>query len=360
MTVSFIIVALNAEKTIKSLLNDIDNQSYDHKKIQLIFVDSLSSDKTLEILKEFKEKSENQYMSIVLKSNPKKILPCGWNIALKEVVGDIVLRVDAHSHIPEDFIAKNVEHIENGEFITGGPRKSIIDKHSNWQDVLLFCETSLFGSGIAKYRNSETTQYVSTLAHAAYKTDVFREVGGYDERLARTEDNEIHYRMKKAGYKFLFSTDIRSFHHARNSFKRMVRQKFQNGYWIGLTMGISPKCFSIYHFAPLMFALSLILGTAIGVAGNFSLLILIACLYAIANLLMTLLSLRGNKLNWMYILSPILFLILHLSYGIGTLYGIIKMPFWRLKPQNKECMEINNVKRILNERKHDNHMQEGE
>ena len=53
-------------------------------------------------MKEFKEENENKYMSVVLKSNPKKILPCGWNIALKEVVGDIVLRVDAHSHIPED------------------------------------------------------------------------------------------------------------------------------------------------------------------------------------------------------------------------------------------------------------------
>ena len=108
MTVSFIVVALNAEKTIKSLLEDLNNQTYPHKDIQLIFVDSLSTDKTLKILNNFKKDYENEYMSVSIKNNPKKILPCGWNIALKEVLGDVVLRVDAHSHIPEDFIEKNV------------------------------------------------------------------------------------------------------------------------------------------------------------------------------------------------------------------------------------------------------------
>ncbi len=350
MTVSFIVVALNAEKTIKSLLEDLNNQTYPHKDIQLIFVDSLSTDKTLKILNNFKKDYENEYMSVSIKNNPKKILPCGWNIALKEVLGDVVLRVDAHSHIPEDFIEKNVEHIKNGEFITGGPRKSIIDKQSNWQDVLLFCETSLFGSGIAKYRNSETTQYVNTLAHAAYKTDVFRKVGGYDERLARTEDNEIHFRMREAGYKFLFSTDIKSFHHARSSLKKMVKQKFLNGKWIGLTMGVSPKCFSIYHFAPLAFVLAIIASIIFGLFVNWNLFIGILSLYGVANILMTLLSLKGNKLNSLYFLAPILFLILHLAYGTGTLLGILKMPFWKMKPENRECKEIENVKNVLNER----------
>lgn len=44
-----------------------------------------------------------------------KILPCGWNIAISESKGDILLRVDAHSRIPKNFIEENVNCIKSGE-----------------------------------------------------------------------------------------------------------------------------------------------------------------------------------------------------------------------------------------------------
>ena len=347
MLVSFIIVALNASKTLDSLLADLKAQSYDHKKIEFIFVDSLSTDNTKQIIENFKKDQEAEFSSIIILDNPKKILPCGWNIALKQAKGDIILRVDAHSHLPSDFIEQNVKHIESGEHITGGPRKSIIAKNNAWQQTLLLAETSMFGSGIAKYRNCDTTQYVNTLAHAAYKRDVFEAVGGYDERLARTEDNEIHYRMKQAGFHFLFSSDIKSFHHARSSLSKMLRQKYLNGYWIGLTMGISPHCFSIYHFIPLCFVLALVVSIILGFCVSWIFPAVVVGGYVLVNLLMTLFSCLGNKFYLSYLCLPVLFFLLHCAYGIGTLWGLLKMPFWKHKPENKECLEIENTKRIL-------------
>ena len=46
MTVSVCIIAYNEEKTLTSLFSDIKNQDYPHNKMEVIFVNSMSSDRT--------------------------------------------------------------------------------------------------------------------------------------------------------------------------------------------------------------------------------------------------------------------------------------------------------------------------
>ena len=327
MKVSFIVVAYNAGSKLENLLEDLKKQDYNHNDIEIILVDSNSSDNTKDIMMKFKEINKT-FSKVLVLDNPKKILPCGWNIALEASTGDLILRVDAHSSLPNDFISKNVNRIDMGAKIVGGHRISIIDENNAWQKTLLIAEKSIFGSGIATYRRKEREEYVSTLAHAAYSREVFKKVGGYDERLARTEDNEIHYRMKKAGYKFLLDPTIKSYHHARNSLSKMIKQKYLNGYWIGLTMGISPKCFSIYHFVPLVFVLALIFSIIFAFVFSGIPLILLLGAYFTFNILNTIFSIISEKKHLDYLLLPFIFFLLHLSYGWGTLYGLIKLPFW--------------------------------
>ena len=333
MKVSFIVVAYNAGNKLENLLKDLKKQNYNHNDIEIILVDSSSSDNTKDVMMKFKDLNDS-FSRVIVLDNPRKILPCGWNVALAESTGEIILRVDAHSSLPKDFISKNVKRIEMGEKIVGGHRISIIDEENAWQKTLLIAEKSIFGSGIASYRRQETEEYVSTLAHAAYSRETFKKVGGYDERLARTEDNEMHYRMKEAGYKFLLDPTIKSYHHARNGLSKMMKQKYLNGYWIGLTMGVSPKCFSIYHFVPLLFVLAIIT-TIIGAVTITPIpLVLLLAVYFTFNIVNTIFSTLKEKKHFSYLLLPIIFFLLHISYGWGTLYGLIKLPFWIIKNKN--------------------------
>lgn len=329
MLVSFIIVAYNAEKVLKNSLDSLKNQTYPHKKIEVILVDSVSSDKTKKVMEQFK-KNNNDFKRIIILENPKKILPCGWNVALKEVKGEAVLRVDAHSTFPNNYIAENVKELENGENIVGGHRISVSADNTKWQKTLLIAEQSLFGSGIAKYRRTDNREYVNTLAHAMYRRGVFDKVGLYNEKLARTEDNEMHYRMHKAGFKFLLSPNIVSYHHARNTLKGMIKQKYGNGKWIGITMFYSPKCFSLYHFVPLFFVLFLIVSLILLIKTSIFIIIL-GILYGLFNLLNLIIIIINNGFSFYYLLLPFIFFILHLSYGIGTLYGLLKGPLYKRK-----------------------------
>ena len=102
MLVSFIIVAYNAEKFLDKSLESLAKQDYNHKKIEVILVDSSSTDNTKKTMNEFKKEKEEEFCKIEVLDNPKKTLPCGWNVALKEARGEVVLRVDAHTFLMKD------------------------------------------------------------------------------------------------------------------------------------------------------------------------------------------------------------------------------------------------------------------
>lgn len=336
MTVSFVIIAYNEERALPQLFENLKAQTYPKEKIEVLLVDGNSTDKTKVLMEEF-AKENTQYLAIKVLDNSKKLLSAGWNVALKNVTGEAVLRIDAHAQMPPEFIEKNVEQLQKGEDICGGKVENYSLTSSAWGEAVNTAENSMFGGSFAKFRRAEKAGYVSTAAFASYKREVFDKVGYFNEELARTEDNEMHYRMRKAGYKFYYTPDIVSSRETRNSFRKLAKQKYGNGYWIGLTMGVCPQCFSLYHFIPFLFVLG-ILGTSVLAAfGFWHLAALMWGAYALFTLASTIVSMLGAKFNGYLFLLPFMFLVLHLWYGIGTLIGLIKMPFWKRKMKRKQA-----------------------
>ena len=210
MTVSLCVVAYNEEVFLPNLLKDLSNQTYPHELIEIVLVDGRSFDKTREIMEKFKI-SDNTFMNVQVLDNPKRIQAAGWNIAIANAIGDVIIRIDAHTHIPAEFTTKNMVLQEKGEYVTGGVRPCLIEKPTAWKNTLLEVENSLFGSSINKSRHSREKQYVKSIFHAAYRHEVFEKVGFFNEKLLRTEDNEMHYRIRQAGYRFCFDPDIVSY-----------------------------------------------------------------------------------------------------------------------------------------------------
>ena len=190
----------------------------------------------------------------------------------------------------------------------------------------------MFGSSIASYRRSDKKMYTSSLFCGMYRREVFDKVGLYNEHLARTEDNDINYRIREAGFKLCYSPDIIYYQHARNTLKKMLRQKYLNGYWIGLTMGVNPKCFSVFHFVPFLFVMGIIFTTLLALFGMPLLSYLMWGLYVLFLIAMSALEMVKAP-SFAKLSLPFLFLALHVSYGAGTL--IIKMPFCCRKFRNR-------------------------
>lgn len=328
MVISFCVIAYNEENTIESLFEDIKNQDYPHEKMEVVLVNSMSTDFTKKLMEKFAEETQG-FLRIVVVDNPKKNQASGWNIAIQESRGDVIMRIDAHTKIPREFVSKNVKCLQTGEAITGGPRPNIADEDTPWKHTLMLAEDSLFGSSIAPYRKGHHKRYVKSVFHGAYRREVFEKAGLFNENLGRTEDNEMHYRIRQAGYKICYDPSIKSYQHTRNTWKKMIKQKYGNGYWIGLTLGVCPQCFSVYHFIPVCFVVALIVSIIIAILGCSIFLGIIVGMYTFVNIFMSIAACVRQKKNLYYFMLPLIFVSLHMAYGVGTLVGIVKMPFWK-------------------------------
>lgn len=347
MLVSLCVIAYNEEKVLNGLFRNISSQTYPHEKIEVVLVDSNSTDNTRSMMEDFKNTDYN-FNNVTIVTNEKYNQASAWNCALCVAKGDVIIRIDAHAQIPRDFILKCVENLEEGENIVGGGRPNIVDNETSWKLTLLAAEESLFGSSIAEYRRpTEKKEYHDSLFHAAYRREVFEKVGGFNESLGRTEDNELHYRIRQAGYKMCSCPDIISFQHTRNSLRRMLKQKYGNGYWIGLTFGVCRGCLSYFHFAPFVFLMSLIGFTVAACLGYVYPLLFMALAYGMFDFVNTVGCFMTKKIKPQFIILPLLFPVLHLAYGVGTLIGLLKMPFWKHKLKDIPYKRIEEVRQIM-------------
>ncbi len=323
MTVSLCVVALNEENFLPRLLADLERQTYPHELTEIVLIDGLSTDGTKAIMQEFAEKNTT-FFGVQVLDNPKKIQAAGWNVAIENAKGDVIIRIDAHTEIPAEFTEKNMALQEKGEYVTGGIRPCLIENPTPWKETLLEVENSLFGSSIGANRKGNNVGYVKTMFHAAYRKEVFEKVGGFNEKLLRTEDNEMHYRIRKAGYKLYCDSSIVSYQYARSNLKRMMKQKYGNGFWIGETLKVCPGCISLYHLIPFAFILGIIFTTVLACFGIWQVAAIMWGAYLLFGLFGVTCTVINKKANRWTFMMPFLFLLLHVSYGIGTAVGLVK------------------------------------
>lgn len=320
---SVAVVAFNEEDTLGQLLKQIQQQDFPHQKMEILLVDSASEDGTKTIMQEFAS-SNHDFKRVAVLDNPKRILPAGWNVLLDNYQGDAIVRIDAHANIPPDFVRNTVSVLAQGYGMCGGTRPCVVGGEANdWQRVLLAAEESLFGASIANYRRKPQPTFVDSVFHPAFRREVFDKVGRFDERLVRTEDNDISYRVRQAGYQIRFDPLIQSEQHIRPNLKQMIKQKYGNGYWIGRTLFIQPGCVGKHHLVPFAFVMSVLGSAAVAVvSGKKRPLGILLGAYGVADTAMSVLATRNCPKVWQRYLLPLIFCALHISYGWGTLRGI--------------------------------------
>lgn len=331
MLVSLCMIAYNESAALSGLFRDISLQDYPHDQIEIVFVDSMSTDDTKEKMEKFRD-TDYGFKNVAIVQCVKKNQASSWNAALMTAKGDIIIRVDAHARIPRNFVSRNVYNINQNEYVVGGGRPNITSNVSSWKLTLLAAEDSLFGSSVASYRRPATQkEYLDSLFHAAYRREVIRKVGGFNENLGRTEDNEFHYRIRQAGYKLCCCPDIISYQHSRSNLKDMIRQKYSNGRWIGLTLSECPGCLSYFHFAPFLFVMAIIGCSVLALFGFPLLLYILLIIYGMFDIVNAVGCCTMKNVQPQFLLLPFIFPILHISYGVGTIVGLLQIPSWQKK-----------------------------
>ena len=141
MIVSLCMIAYNEAEAIEGLFSDISLQEYPHEKIEIVFVDSMSTDSTYERMEEFRN-TDYGFLDVKIVQCAKRNQAFSWNAALMTATGDVIIRVDAHARIPRNFVSRNVYNLKQGENVVGGGRPNISSNVSSWKLTLLAAEDS--------------------------------------------------------------------------------------------------------------------------------------------------------------------------------------------------------------------------
>lgn len=323
--VSIIIPLRNEEKFIIKCLDSILAQDYPKENLEVLVVDGISQDKTKEIV----EKYAKEYGFIRILDNPKKYTPSGLNIGIKAAKGEIIIRLDAHADYEKDYISKCVKYLEEkGVDNVGGILKTLPAENTLMARSIALSLSSIFGAGNSAFRTgvSEPT-FVDTVFGGCYKKSIFEKIGYYNEDLIRSQDMELNMRLKKAGGKILLMPDIVAYYYPKTKIQDFFRHNIQDGFWSVYAMKFAKMPFGLRHYVPLFFvcalALSFLLGFFISPFKNLFYFIIV--LYAAFSLFFSFhIAQKERKYNLMFVL-PIVFVVRHFGYGIGSLWGIIRL-----------------------------------
>jgi len=316
--VSVVIPCRNEENYIGKCIQSIIDQSYGIDNIEALVCDGCSNDSTQKIIKEYNIK----YPQIKLVVNEKRVAPTAMNLGIKAAVGEIIVIFGAHAYMDKNYIKICVEKLENADIACVGGRIINISENS-MAEAISFSMGSPFGVGNALFRFSEKEQLVDTVAFGAYRRSIFNTIGYFDEELVRNQDDELNFRIAKSGNKILLAPDIVSHYYTRGSFGKLWTQYFQYGFWKVRVIQKHKKPAALRHLIPLLFVISLIGGTVLSPFSRIARYLFITEIILYLSGAITF-SLKASKGKFKYVPKMIIaFLILHLSYGIGFLEGLI-------------------------------------
>ncbi len=318
--VTVIMPIRNEAEFIERSLGSVLMQNYPVDRLQVIVADGLSEDGTRQIIQSLQKRHSN----LELIDNPAKIVSTAINLAMMQAHGDVIVRVDGHTEIAPDYIRQCAAGLERtGADNIGG--KMTARGNSFFGEVVSLATSLPFGVGGARFHYSDQEEWVDTVYMGAWPSHVFDRIGLFDEELVRDQDDEFNYRLREYGGRILLSPRIKSLYTVRSSPRLLWKQYYQYGFWKVRVLQKHPRQMRPRQFIPPLLVSGLIL--SLFLAPFFTLgkviLSLVFVSYLLANLSASLIM--AARKNWKYLrLLPLVFAILHFSYGIGFLIGLVK------------------------------------
>ena len=119
--------------------------------------------------------------------------------------------------------------------------------------------TSSFGVGGAKFRVGGKEGPADTVVFGCFRREVFDEVGLFDERLVRNQDYEFNRRLARAGKRIWLNPAIKVQYYNQATLGGLFKQAFGTGKWNPWTWYVAPYAFAARHAVPGIFVVGLFL-----------------------------------------------------------------------------------------------------
>lgn len=251
--VSVVIPMRNEAGTIAVLLDGVLGQDYPADRLEVLVVDGASSDDSARVVDAYAARDPR----VRRLSNPRRIVPTALNIAIRAARGDVICRIDGHTRVAADYVRVGVETLRRTGADNVGGRMDAVG--GGWfGDAVADATASRFGVG-ARFHFATAECEVDTVYLGMWPRAVFERVGLFDEELVRNQDDELNYRLRKAGGRIVLNPAMRSWYQNRQDVAHLVIQYYQYGQWKVRVLQKHPRQMSWRHFVPPLFVAGMIL-----------------------------------------------------------------------------------------------------
>jgi glycosyltransferase involved in cell wall biosynthesis len=304
-----ILPVLNEQAHLEDSIRAILSQSY-QGKFEVILALGPSQDSTNEIAHSLAAQDSR----VILVENPSGRTAAGLNIALRASTQEVVVRVDAHAEIPNNYLQLVVEILrDSGAVNVGGVMGA--EGVTFFETAVAAAMRSPFGVGGSRFHTGGNAGYVDTVYLGAFIRNAVIDAGGFDERFVRAQDWELNYRLRENGGKIFFDPRLHVTYRPRSNFRKLAKQYYEYGRWRRVIARKYPETINYRYLAPPLALLGTVLSLFAGSIIDQSL-FLPAATY-ITFIAITPLFISKNLAHY-----PLLVFILptmHFSWGLGFL-----------------------------------------
>lgn len=314
--VLLVIPTLNEAAHIEGLLSALLADLPPRAALCIAVVDGGSTDGTVAKLEAFAAAQP----AVQLLHNPARIQSAALNLAARQLgrEADVLIRCDAHAVYPAGFCQRLLDCLAKTQAdAVVVPMDSI--GHGCLERAVAWVSNSPVGTGGSAHRGGRRSGFVDHGHHAAFRMDMFRRVGGYDESFTHNEDAEFDCRQRALGAKIYLDADNRLGYHPRNSLPALWRQYFRYGAGRSRTARRHPGSLRLRQLAvPAHLLLSVL---AVAVSPWFAGLLAWPALY-LGVLLLTSVALAARQRSTCGLLAGVAAGTMHTAWALGFFFGL--------------------------------------
>lgn len=333
MKLSIVIPCRNEVDYIEECIDAIyANHLPDDIVLSVFVIDGLSDDGTRNKIETLKVK----YASLELIDNSKQLTPFAFNLGIKaDNSADYFQIVGVRQILSKEYLTNSIKSFQKDSDVwcVGGKVHNVYlnDKGR----IIAQAMSTAFGMGIGNFRTLDASGFVDTVGTPMYKKEVFEKIGFFDEVLVRNQDDDFNYRVTDEGGKIFYNNDISLKYYVRGTFSGLWRQFFQYGYWKVYVNKKHAAITTYRQLVPPAFVVYLICLVALPLFGLNALFIggTPLVFYIILNLIFSAKS--ANNISDFFQLF-VTYPILHVSYGLGYLRGLIDFILFRKEPSESQ------------------------
>ncbi len=305
--ISVILPVLNEESHLESAVLSVLSQDY-RGPLEIILALGPSRDRTNEIA----TKLASQDNRVKLLDSPTGKTAAGLNLALAASKSPVVVRVDGHAQIPNNYISLIVEILnKTGAVNVGGVMAAV--GTTAFERAVAGAMRSPLGVGASRFHTGGEAGEVDTVYLGAFRREALIAIGGFDERFTRAQDWELNFRLRENGGVIYFDPRLHVTYRPRSSVSALAKQYFEYGRWRRVVSRRHSGTINYRYLAPpfalLGFSVSLVLGVLLS-----SIFFIPALVYL---LFVVLASLKISTSIGEYLLLLLVIPTMHFAWGAG-------------------------------------------